>query len=70
MAMSRTQSPKAVATAAELDGTARMEPRGPLRRWLTALVDARMQKVERDVRERLRFASDDVLRRAGYRRRD
>lgn len=40
------------------------------RRWVDSLLAARMRKAEYDLREHLRGASDEMLRRAGYQWRD
>jgi hypothetical protein len=38
-----------------------------LRRLLDSLIESRMSRAEREIREHLNFLPDDVLRRAGYR---
>ncbi len=67
--MSRTRNPEANGGAVEIGRRTSLMQRTLLRRWLDALLDSRMRKAESVVREQLGYFSDDVLRRAGYRRR-
>jgi len=69
--MSEAQSTKSGATAvapSEAGTQAHRPPSSLFRRWLDALIDSRMRKVEAEVREHLKFVPDDVLRRAGLER--
>ncbi|MBX9844732.1 MAG: hypothetical protein K2Z80_23280 [Xanthobacteraceae bacterium] len=65
--MSTLQSTEAIGTAVKASGTTK---RSLFLRWFDALAAGRMRKAEREIREHLRFLPDDLLRRAGYRRRE
>jgi hypothetical protein len=67
--MGRAQNPEANGVAVEIDRRTDLMQRTLLRRWLDALFESRVRKAESVVREQLGYFSDDVLRRAGYRRR-
>lgn len=67
--MSDTQCTKAPATAARVVGTTRLTPRTLLRRWFDAFIESRAQKAELYIKEHIKLVPDEVLQRAGYRRR-
>jgi hypothetical protein len=68
--MITTQSAVAVVTigaAAEISARIHQTHCTLLRRLLDALIESRMSRAEREIREHLNFVPDDVLCRAGYR---
>jgi hypothetical protein len=46
-----------------------LTPRTLLRRWFDAFIESRAQKAELYIKEHIKLVPDEVLRRAGYRRR-
>lgn len=67
--MSDTQPIEALALAPAGVGKTRSTLGSLLRRWLDAVIDSRAQKAELCIKEHIEFVPDEVLQRAGYRRR-
>jgi hypothetical protein len=68
--MITTQSAVAVVTigaAAEISARTHQTHCTLLRRLLDTLIESRMSRAEREIREHVNFVPADVLRRAGYR---
>lgn len=64
--MSRTRSTEAIGAAEKVSQWIHAAQRAVLRRWFATFIETRTQKAEREIREHLRFLTDDMLGRAGY----
>jgi hypothetical protein len=63
----RTAAVVTIGAAAEISASTHQTHSSLFRRLLDTLIESRMWKAEREIREHLNFVSADVLRRAGYR---
>ena len=66
---SDTKCTEALAPAAGVVGTTRLTLGTLLRRWFDAFLESRAQKAEFYIKEQIKFVPDEVLQRAGFRRR-
>ena len=56
-----------IGVAAKDDGRVHRSKRTLFRRWLDAVIEARMRKAQREIQQNRKLLPDDVLHRAGYR---